>query len=142
MIACPACKRRSFTYREMLGASLDGGAQCPVCREVARLDQMSRGMIACMLALLLWMLLFYYDVFYSGYLFLFSMTVILAGWRLLSAAALPMLALETVPNGFCFDRRQTLVTLAILLVTAIAIDGLLSYRSAADKAQANAAAPR
>lgn len=102
---------------------------------------MSRCLVACMLALLLCMMLFYGNLFYSGYLFVFSMIVILGGWRLLSAALLPLLSLEKVPGGTCFDRRQSIVTLAIMIVVAIVIDGLMSYRSDADKARANAASP-
>jgi hypothetical protein len=139
MIACPACKRRIFTRREILGAGLDGGAKCGACGQVARLDGMSRYFVASMLALLLWMMLLYGSVFYSGYLFVFSTIVIFGGWRLLAAAALPLLSLEKAPGGTCFDRRQSVVILAIMIVVAIVIDGLMSYRSDADKAHANAA---
>jgi hypothetical protein len=125
----------------MLSASLDGRAKCPACGELARLDAMSRFLPTCLLALLLWMLLLHGNILYSGYLFLFSTIVILSGWRLLCAAALPLLSLEKVPGGTCFDRRQSIVTLAILIVTAIVIDGLMSYRSDADGALDDAASP-
>ena len=138
MIACPACKRRSFTYREMLAVRLDGLAKCPACGELARMDQMSRSLLAIVLALLLWMLLLSAGIFYSGYLFIFSTVVIVIGWRLLSAAVLPVLALEQAPGHTRFDRGQNMVMLATLIVTAIFLDGLMSYRSDADNRHAAA----
>jgi hypothetical protein len=141
MIPCPACKRRIFSGREMLGTGLDGRAKCPACGGLARLDSMSRCLLACVLALLLWMLLLHGNIFESGYLFLFSTIVIISGWRLLCAAALPLLALEKVAGNTCFNRRQNIVMLAALIVTSIAIDGLMSYRSDADRALRNAASP-
>ena len=138
MIACPGCKRRIIAYREILGASLDGATVCPACGQVARLDAFSRCVVACMLAMLLWMMLFHADLLFSRYLFLFSMIVILGGWRLLSAAALPLLTLEKAP-GTCFDRRQSIVMLVVLIVFAIILDGFMSYRSEADKAYASTA---
>ena len=122
----------------MLTVRLDGHAECPACGELARLDQMSRCLVAIVLALLLWILLLYGDIFDSGYLFLFSTIVIVIGWRLLCAAALPVLTLEKSPGHIRFDRRQNIVMLAILIVTTIAIDGLMSYRSDADKRLATA----
>jgi hypothetical protein len=139
MIVCPACKRRVFSHREIVGVSLDGRAKCPACGALARLDQMSRCLVATVLALLLWLLLFYGDIFYSGYLFVLSISVILSGWRLLSALALPILSLEKVPGRTRFDRRQNIVAIAALIITGLVIDGLLSYRSEADKRQATAA---
>jgi hypothetical protein len=141
MVVCPACNRRVLTHREILAASLDGAAKCPGCGQLARLDSLSRCLVGCVLALLLWMLLLQGNLFYSGYLFVFSTIVVLAGWRLLSAATLPLLSLEKLPTCTCFNRKQSLVTLAIVIVTAIAIDVLLSYRSHADKLHANAVPP-
>jgi hypothetical protein len=141
MIPCPGCKRRVISSREMLGASLDGPAKCPACGQLARLDSMSRCLLTCMLALLLWMLLLHGNIFDSGYLFLFSTIVILGGWRLLCAAALPLLTLEKAAGSTCFSRRQSIATLAILLVTSIVMDGLMSYRSDADRALGDAKSP-
>jgi hypothetical protein len=138
MIACPGCKRRIIAHREILGASLDGAIVCPTCGQVGRLDGFSRCFVGCMLALLLWMMLLHGDFLFSRYLFLFSMVFILGGWRLLSAAALPLLTLEKAP-GTCFDRRQSLVMLVVLVVFAIILDGFMSYRSEADKAYASTA---
>lgn len=138
MIVCPACKRRVFTRCEILCMSLDGKAKCLACGALARLDQMSRCLLTGVLALLLWLLLLHGDIFYSGYLFVFSMSVIVIGWRLLCAVAFPLLSMEIVPAQTRFDRRQNMVMLATLIVTAIVIDGLLSYRSDADKKQPTA----
>jgi hypothetical protein len=142
MIPCPACKRRTFSGRGMLGANLDGRVKCPACGQLARLDSMSRCLLTCTLALLLWMLLLHGDIFDSGYLFLFSTIVIVSGWRLLCAAALPLLTLETAAGGTCFNRRQSIVTLAILIMTSVVMDGLMSYRSDADRALGDAASPK
>ena len=137
MIPCPGCRRRTFTHRELLGANLDGRVKCPACGELARLDEISRCLIAGVLALLLWILLLNGNIFYSGYLFVFSTLAIITGWRLLSAAALPLLSLEKAP-GVCFDRRQNIVMIGTIIITAVVIDGLLSYRSDADKRHATA----
>ena len=139
MVACPACKSRVYTHREILHSSLDGGATCPACGEVARLDQMSRCVVACLLAVLLWQALLYGGMFFSGYFFVFSMIVILGGWRLLSAVALPLLALEKSPDGPCLNRKQSLVAALILIVTAIGLDTFLSYRIDSDAARTTAA---
>jgi hypothetical protein len=141
MIPCPACKRRTFSGQEMLSASLDGRAKCPACGQLACLDAMSRFLLTSLLALLLWMLLLHGNIFYSGYLFLFSTVVIISGWRLLCAAALPLLSLEKAGGSACFSRKQSLVTFAILIVTSIVIDGLMSYRSEADRGFRDAASP-
>lgn len=142
MKACPACKRRIFTQRDILGSNINGWVKCPACDHVARLDQMSRFLVTATLALSLFMMLLYGNIFFSGYLFVYSTIFIFAGWRLLSAAVLPLLALETAPGGFYLNRRQSIVTLVIMIVSAVALDGLLSYRSDADKADAAAAVQR
>ena len=141
MSACPACKRRTFTRHDFLGAGLDGTAKCRACGQVARLDAMSRFFVTGVLVLLLWMILLYGNILFSGYLFIFSTIVIFGGWRLLTAAALPLITLEKAPRGTCLDRRQSVFILAIMIVVALVIDGLMSYRSDADKAHANAASP-
>jgi hypothetical protein len=134
MIACPECKRRVFGQAELLWANLDGSVKCPACGAFACLDQFSRLLVACPLSLLLWMAVLYWDILFSGYLFLFSTIVILAGWRLLSAAAMPALALEKSRDGRVFDRKHTLVSLVVMIGTAVAIDGFMSYRTEADNA--------
>lgn len=142
MAACPTCKRRIFVPRDMLFMSIDGQAQCRACGALARLDQMSRFLVAAVLALFLWMLLLHGNVFFSGYLFIFSTTAIVVGWRLLCAAALPLLTLEPAPDALRYDRRHDLIAVAALFVTAAAIDGLMSYRSDADRRSAAVEAAR
>jgi hypothetical protein len=139
MIPCPACKHRVFGPRDMLWMGLDGRAKCPECGALATLTQMSRFLVLSLLALLMWLLLLEWGIFYSGYLFVFSMTAIVVGWRLLCAAALPLLSMEKVPGHVRYGRRENIVTLAALMVTAVALDGLMSYQSEADKRQAAAA---
>ena len=109
---------------------------CPVCGEYARLDNLSRCLVTCLLAFMLWLLMVQLQLFYRGYLFVFSMLVILGGWRLLAAATLPLLSLEKAQSRSAFDRRRSVVTVMIMMLVAIAIDGLLSYRSDADKSYA------
>jgi hypothetical protein len=142
MIACPACKRRVFGQHELLWANLDGSVQCRACGAFACLDQVSRLLVAAPLALLLWLAVLYWGILFSGYLFLFSTVVILAGWRLLSAVAMPALALEPSRDGRNFHRKETLVSLAIMIGTATAIDSFISYRTESDAGRTTAAAPR
>ena len=139
MLACPACRKRTFTRHDI---STLGGAKCPACGHLARLDSMSRALVACALGIILWSLLLYGNLFYSGFLFVFSTIVIVVGWPLLLAIAMPLLALEKSPGGVYLDRRQSIAMLALLIVLAIGIDGLLSYRSDADKADADTMSPR
>jgi hypothetical protein len=141
MIGCPSCKRRSFSHVEMLAASLDGALQCPACGELARLDTMSRCVVACLLAIVLSILLLYGNIFYSGYLFAISTIFVLAGWRVLCAMLLPIMSLEKSPESTRFDRRQNMVTLAILIFAAIAFDGFMTSPTDADRARMNAASP-
>lgn len=141
MIACPACKRRVFGQSDLLWANLDGSVQCPACGSFACLDQVSRLLVACPLALMLWLAVLYWNIFFSGYLFVFATVVILTGWRLLSAVMTPALGLERSRDGRNFHRRETLVSLAIMIGTAIAIDSFISYRTESDAARTTAAAP-
>ena len=142
MMACPGCKRRVIGAADLLRANLDGSVQCPACGAFACLDQVSRLFVACPLALLLWFALLSWDILFSGYLFLFSTVVILAGWRVLSAVGMPILGLEISRDGMIFGRKQTVVSLAIMIGTAMAIDGFISYRTDSEAGQATAAAAR
>lgn len=135
---CPACKRRSISGRDMLYASLDGGVKCRACGKIARLDILSRWMLACMLAIILPMVLLYGDVFYSGHLFVVSIFVILVVWRLLSVAGMPILGLELAPRGRCMNERQSVLTLAVIVVAAVVMDGFMAYRIDSDAARASA----
>ncbi len=132
MIACPNCKRRVFTRRDMMCATLDGGARCRICGRIARLDLISRLMISCVLAIVLLPVFMYGGIFYSGHLFLISVVFVLGGWRILSSAGLPFLALEAVAGRASIDRRQSILILVLLLVVAIALDGFMSSRFEGD----------
>lgn len=138
MAACPNCKRHVFTGRDMLYASLDGALKCRVCGKLARLDLLSRWALAVMLAIILPMVLLYGDVFYSGHLFLVSLAVILVAWRLLSAIGFPILSLELAPRDTCFDQRQSLIAVGIIVAAAVVIDGYMAYRIDADEARGKA----
>jgi len=121
----------------MLYASLDGAAKCRACGKLARLDLISRWMLACMLAILLPMVLLYGNVFYSGHLFVVSLVVILCAWRLLSVIGMPILSLELVPRATCLDRRQSIMTFAVIVIAAAIMDGFMAYRIDADEAGAS-----
>jgi len=127
MIACPNCKRRVFTPRDMLYATLDGEAPCRICGRHARLDVYSRLMISCVLALALPPVFMYGGVFYSGHFFLTLLSIVLGGWRILSSFGLPFLGLEAV-SGPSIDRRQSVLILILLLAASIILDGVMSSR--------------
>jgi hypothetical protein len=127
-LACPGCKRRVFKVRDIFYAPLDGTARCRVCGRVARLDLFSRWVISCAIAVLLPGVLLYWELFYSGHLFVVSLLVILAAWRILTFIAFPMLGLEEVPARAGVDKKQSFLILAILLSAAMVIDGFMSSR--------------
>lgn len=138
MIPCPNCKRRIFTARHMLYASLDGAVKCTACGKLSRLDMISRWVLACMLAIILPMVLLYGNIFYSGHLFMVSLVVILCAWRGLSMIGLPILGLELVPRGACLNYRQSIFTLGLIVVAALVLDGFMAYRIDAEEARAGA----
>jgi len=142
MIACPSCKRRVITRRDMLHANLDGEARCRICGKFARLDLMSRWTISCVLAVIVLPAFLYGGVFFSGHLFVISIFFVLGGWRILSAACLPIFALEPVAGRFSINGRQSILILVLLLMVAIAIDGFMSSRFEAGTALQNEGAPR
>ena len=135
---CPGCRRHSISSRDMLYASLDGGVKCRACGKIARLDLLSRWMLAIMLAIILPMVLLYGNVFYSGHLFIVSLAVILIAWRLLSVIGMPILGLEEAPRGLCMNHRQSVFTLTLIVTAALAMDGFMAYRIDADEARAKA----
>ena len=112
----------------MLYATLDGRARCRACGRFARLDMLSRWMISIVLAVLLPAILLYGGFFYSGHLYLVSMLVILGAWRFLSWLGLPFLTLEAARGGASLDRRSDALTLAVLAVVALVLDGHMSSR--------------
>jgi hypothetical protein len=128
VIACPSCKRRVFTPRDLLFATLDGAAQCRFCGQNARLDVTSRWMIACVIALALPNLFLYAGVFYSGHLFMISLFVIVTAWAALSWACSPFLTLEVATRRSRVDRRTSVLAVCALLVAAILIDSYMRAR--------------
>ena len=133
-LACPGCKRRVFRVHDIFYAPLDGTARCRACGRIARLDLFSRWMISCVIAVLLPGLLLYWELFYSGHLFLVSMAVILAAWRVLTFLVFPLLALEEVQARSGVNRKQSFVILAILFSAAMVIDGFMSSRFESEQA--------
>lgn len=134
---CPTCKRPVFTRRDMLYAPLDATARCPACGRTARLDMLSRWVISCVIAMILSTVLLYGGVFYSGHLFLVSMFVIFAAWRLISAAAFPFIALEPSPEGSPFDGRKSVLLIAALLIAAMMFDSFMASRFEPDEPAEN-----
>jgi hypothetical protein len=133
-LPCPGCKRRVFTLHDILYAPLDGTARCRGCGRMARLDLFSRWMISCVIAVLLPGLLLYWEIFYSGHLFVFSMVVILVAWRILTLIVFPFLGLEVVAARYSVDKKQSVIILAILFSAAMIIDGFMSSRFESDEA--------
>ena len=145
VIACPSCRRRAFTRRDLLSASVDGTARCRFCGRVARLDVFSRWVISCVLAVVVSTALLYGGVFYSGHLFLISLVMIMAAWAGLCAIAFPVLALEPTADAAPITHRQSLTIVAVLLAGAMVIDGFMSARfepEDAAPAKASASASR
>jgi hypothetical protein len=139
MLACPTCKRRIITRRDILYAPLDGTARCRACGGYSRLDIFSRWIVSCMVALTLVAMHLSAGVFYSGHLLLVSICFIFGAARVMSWMGLPAFALEPVPPHLPLDRRQSMIILGALLITAIALDGFIATRFEADD---GAAAPR
>ena len=142
MLACPHCKRRIITRRDILYAPLDGTARCRACGRYSRLDVFSRWVLSCLIALVLPALLLGWGIFYSGHLLVFSMIVIIGAWRAMAWLALPFLGLEHVPEHVPLDRRQSAIIVAALLSAAILLDRFMASRFERDDAAAPAAAHR
>ncbi len=138
MIACPSCKRKVFTRRDMVCTTMGGTATCRVCRRTARLDLLSRWLISCAIALILSSVLLYGGVFYSGHLFLISIFVIFGMWALLCGLAFPFLMLEATGDGAPLSLRQSLFIVGVILVAAGAFDSFLASRFEPEDAQERA----
>jgi hypothetical protein len=134
VIACPSCKRRIFTRRDILYAPLDGTARCRACGKFARLDMFSRWILSSLLALTLPALFLSGGVFYSGHILLLTISLVLAAWRVLAWAAFPLLSLEHVAAGASTDRRHSMIIVGALLAAAIALDGFIASRFEPDDA--------
>ncbi len=73
-------------------------------------------------------LLLYWELFYSGHLFVVSLLVILVAWRIFTFLIFPLLALEEVAARSGVNRKQSFLILAVLFSAAMAIDGFMSSR--------------
>ena len=94
-------------------------------------------MISCVIAILLPVaVLLYGDVFYSGHIILIAAFLVLGAWRILSFVAFPFLSLEVVARTRSIDRAGSILTLVVLLVAAIALDGFIASRFEPDDALA------
>lgn len=133
MIACPNCKRRIFTGADMWRSSFDGAARCRACGHSAQLDILSKWMIACVLALLMPTLFLYAGIFYGGHFFVLVILLTLGGWRALACIGLPFLALERATHS-PFDRKQGMIMLAALVITAIVLDAFMAFKIDRDEA--------
>jgi hypothetical protein len=139
---CPSCKRAVFTRRDMLYAPVDATASCRACGRTAQLDLFSRWVVSCAIAMILATVLLYGGLFYSGHLFLVSMIVIFAAWRLITAAAFPYLSLEDAPEGSAFVGKRSVLMIAVLLAAGMMVDGFLASRFEAEDALENVRAPK
>lgn len=107
----------------MLYAAIDGAMRCRACGKLARLDLFSRWLISIMIALILPGVLLWGQVFYSGHLFVVSMVLIFAGWRVLSYIVLPCLSLEpAVSERPPLRPRQSAFVLSVLLAAGSVMD--------------------
>ena len=98
----------------------------------------SRWIMSCVIALALSTALLYGGVFYSGHLFLISIVVIGGAWSGLSMIAFPFLKLEPTSGAPPIGRRQSLLIVAVLLIGATIIDGLMSSRFESEPAAPSA----
>jgi hypothetical protein len=142
MLACPNCKRRVITRRDILYAPLDGTARCRACGRFARFDMFSRWVLSCLIAVSLPALMLVWGIFYSGHLLLFCVLAIFGVSRVLAWAGLPLLALEPVASQLPLDRRQSIIILAALVVGALALDGFIASRFESEDAMHDAQTPR
>ena len=132
MLACPTCKRRIITRRDILRAPLDGSLRCRACGQHARLDVFSRWLISCLVALTLAAVHLSAGIFYSGHLLFVSIVLIFGAARGMAWIGLPVLSLEPLPPHVPLDRRQSAIILGALLVAAIALDGFIASRFETD----------
>ena len=141
MLACPSCKRRSITRRDILYAPIDGTTRCRACGRYARLDMFSRWLLSCLIALALPAFLLTWGIFYSGHLLLVSMIVIIGAARVVAWAGLPLFSLEPVPPHVPLDRRQSGIIVVAMLTAALALDAFIASKFESDNAIRDAEAP-
>ena len=111
MLACPRCRRPTFTRRDLVSTALDGTAQCRACGQPVRLDVFSRWLLSCVIALILPGVLLYGDLFYSGHLFVISLVFVFAAWTALSWVLCPLFTLERATTGRPIDRTTGILIL-------------------------------
>jgi hypothetical protein len=128
MLACPRCRRPTFTRRDLVSTALDGTAQCRSCSQAVRLDMFSRWLLSCVIALILPGVLLYGDLFYSGHLFVVSLVFVFVAWAALSWVCCPLLTLERAPTGRPIDRKTGMLILVVLLAAAGIIDNFMAAR--------------
>jgi hypothetical protein len=128
VIACPRCRRRVFTRRDLVSAALDGTAACRSCGQIVRLDMFSRWLLSCAIALALPTVLLYGDLFYSGHLFVVSFIFVLAAWTALSWLCCPFLTLERAAPSPPIDRATGVLIFVVLLAAAGVIDSFMASR--------------
>jgi hypothetical protein len=132
MLACPRCRRPTFTRRDLVSTALDGTAQCGSCGQAVRLDVFSRWLLSCVIALILPGVLLYGDLFYSGHLFVISLVFVFAAWTALSWVLCPLFTLERTTTGRPIDRTTGILILVVLLAAASIIDNFMAARFEAE----------
>ena len=133
MLPCPHCKRRVFSRLDIVYAPLQGRLQCRFCEKSAQFDLLSRWIFLSSLSLSIPGILLYGDVFYSGHLLVVSMFIIVVAWCVFSFLCFPLLTLEQAP-GSGLNRTQGTMMLAVLLLTAMLLDGFIASRIDAEAA--------
>jgi hypothetical protein len=145
VLACPRCRRPTFTRRELVSTALDGTAQCRSCGQTVRLDVFSRWLLSCVIALILPGVLLYGDLFYSGHLFVISLIFVFAAWAALSWLCSPILTLEPATTGRPINRTTGILILVVLLAAGGIIDNFMAARfdaEAVENTRSTSAAPR
>jgi hypothetical protein len=138
VIACPSCKRRIFTRRDLVSATPSGTVRCRACGRTAQLDLLARWLFSCAIAMILSTVLLYGGFFYSGHLFLISIVVIFGTWAALSWIAFPYLMLEPAEDQVILERRHSTLIAAVILVAAISFDSFIASLFEPEPAQEHA----
>ena len=63
--------------------------------------------------------------------------VVLGAWRILSVVAFPFLSLEAVAHSRSIDRAPSILTLVVLFIAALVLDGFIASRFDSNDALAN-----
>ena len=138
MIACPSCRRRVFTRRDLVYATPSGTVRCRACGRTAQLDLLFRWLFSCAIAMILSTVLLYGGFFYSGHLFLISIVVIFGTWAALSWVAFPYLMLEPAEDQIILERKHSTLIAVVILAVAIGFDSFLASLFEPETAQEHA----